>query len=183
MTSKLQRVLHIVELCDVGICEFAPDGELLQANEAFFKLTGYPRDTDAPAFAWLDNVYEPDRAAYLERWDGLVAGTATSLDIRVMPKKPVELGTDHSNTTDENFTWLAAAVSPVVDPKTGEVTNVSLCLTDITASKRSQYDAIQRADALERARTSEQRLMRFADLASCPVFIYGADHKVCSCAT
>ena len=73
--------------------------------------------------------------------------------------------------------WVLAACVPTRD-EYGEVTSVSGCLTDIAAQKRSEQDALRRAEALERARASEQRFSRFAEFANVAIWIMDTNQQV-----
>ena len=73
--------------------------------------------------------------------------------------------------------WASIFVVPIVD-KTGVVTCVSGCVTDITDQKRRQQDAINRAETLEKLRASEKRFHKFAQHALCPIYIYDTNRQV-----
>lgn len=171
MSSKLDRLLKIMEMSDVGIFEISPDGVLVQANEAFFKLSGHPRGTNVPAFSWLEHVHNDDKASARSLWDTVANGSSVTSELRFMSAPPDANG-------QAGLRWTSAAVVPVLDDETGKVISISGCLTDISAQKRSQEDAIKRAEALELARVQEQRFRNFATVASCPVMIYNADRQV-----
>ena len=177
-SSKLQRILHIVEKLDVGIYEFDPTGKLLQANESYFKLSGHPREGDAPGGSWLDCMYDEDIPQAHRNWATMLAGDAINFEIRFKKRRTPSEDERIDDGSDEPFIWVMAAVTPVIDPVTGQVTSISGCLTDISAAKRSQHDALIRAEALERARASEQRFVRFRELAACAIFIHGPDRVV-----
>lgn len=42
--TKMTSVLAIAETIDVGFFDYLPTGELIQGNNAFYELSGYPRD-------------------------------------------------------------------------------------------------------------------------------------------
>ncbi|GAB7343619.1 hypothetical protein MBLNU457_1616t2 [Dothideomycetes sp. NU457] len=182
-SSKLQRILQIVERLDVGIYEFDTTGKLLQANESYFKLSGHPRGVDAAGGSWLDCMYEEDLPQAHKNWEMLLAGEALNTEIR-FKKRATTPSSEHHNESEEPeepFIWVMAAVTPVIDPVTGQLASISGCLTDISAAKRSQVEILKRTEALERARASEQRFVRFTEFAACPVAIHRPDLTIEFC--
>jgi len=170
-SQKLQRMFKTIEMVDVGIYEYSSDGKLTFGNEAFFRLSGHPRGSDAPPYAFAERLYKDDKENIMGVWDSVITtGVAQTVDMRFI--KPGYTALDAESLGDSITTWLTAAVFPISDPITGVVTSVSGCITDISAVKRSQRDALNKAEALERARKSEERFAQFADLAPCPVYIH-----------
>jgi len=180
-SSKLQRILHIVEKLDVGIYEFDTSGRLLQANESYFKLSGHPRGVNAAGGSWLDCMYEEDLPQAHKNWEMLLAGESINFEIR-FKKRATSPSSEQSHfeseEPEEPFVWVLCACTPVMDPVTGQLASISGCLTNISAAKRSQNDILKRTEALERARASEQRFLRFTEFAACPVCIHKPDLSV-----
>ncbi|GAM86488.1 hypothetical protein ANO11243_045020 [Dothideomycetidae sp. 11243] len=175
MSTKLQRLVKMLEKVDVGLFEFDLDGTLLQANEAFFKLSGHPRG-HAPSYSWRDTIHDEHLAEVEQQWRRAFLGEHVNIEMRY--KRFNETGVDKED--DFDGTWVSATVVPIMD-KTGAVTCVSGCVTDITDQKIRQRDAIKRAEALEKLRRSEMRFHRFAEHALLPIYIYDVDGKLQFC--
>ena len=120
-SSKLQRILHIVEKLDVGIYEFDANGKLLQANESYFKLSGHNRGSEAPEGSWLDCMYEEDLPQAHKNWETLLAGEAINFEIRFKKQRDLAQNDCIDDGFEEPFLWVMAAVTPVIDPVTGVV--------------------------------------------------------------
>ena len=59
---------------------------------------------------------------------------------------------------------------PILD-EYGEVDTIFGCITDIDAQKGAENESLKRAEALERARASEHRFVRFTESAALPIYI------------
>lgn len=175
VTEKLASTLAMMEMVDVGMFEYNMDGKLVQANKAFYKLSGHPRDATAREYAWTDCIFDEDSEALFAHWNLLLQGTATNFEMRW--KRPAI--SMHDGLEDLEGQWVLAACVPTRNVE-GHVMTVSGCITDIAAQKRSQKDALERAEALERAQASENRFSRFAELANVAIYIFGLDQKVSS---
>lgn len=64
-----------------------------------------------------------------------------------------------------DYLWVMAACTPIKN-KDGVVKSIASCVTDISAQKESTRVALLRVQALERARASEKRLLRYAQVSS-----------------
>jgi len=65
--------------------------------------------------------------------------------------------------------------------KDGEVISITGLMYDISAAKRSTRDALKRAEALEKAKASEERLRLFAQFAPMGIYTYGANREFLYC--
>lgn len=167
ISARLQRMLRIMELSEIAVYDFDPSGKLIQANAAYFSMTGHPQDSWGD-MSFVDCIYPEDLPMVMEHWNALCRGTPVTFELRWKPKM------DFSSTPPSMLApkWAFAAAVPDVD-ENGDVKTISGCMTDIDAQKRRQEDAIKRAEALERARASEQRFEKFAEFA--PVSMYTTD--------
>jgi PAS domain S-box-containing protein len=149
-TGRLSNLLKMMEMSDVGMFEYTKEGSLVYGNEAFHRLTGFPKDV-YEEMAWANWVFEEDQAWLIDYWTQLTEGRSCTFDMRWIGPSPEENPEGH---------WVSAACVPTTDD-TGNVTTVSGCITDISAQKRSHLDAVRRAEALERAQVSERRFSNF----------------------
>ncbi|KAK5119308.1 hypothetical protein LTR85_007664 [Meristemomyces frigidus] len=176
VTEKLASTLTMMEMVDVGIFDYNTEGVLLHANESFYKLSGHPKGPAAKSYSWADCVFPEDKDLTFSHWTLLSQGTATTFEMRW--KRPAESTFDGAEDTEGQ--WVLAACVPTKN-ESGEVISVSGCITDIAAQKRSQSDALKRAEALERAQASEKRFSRFAEAAPIGIYIVDLEGKMQYC--
>lgn len=134
-------------------------------QDAYYNLSGIPKDVDPALKSVTHHTHEEDVSLIREQWGKLLAGNSTNFEMR-FKQLPQTSVADHER-------WVLAACMPVLDAQ-GKVTTVYGCLTDIAAQKRSQIEQQRRAEALERARASELRFVRFTEDAAVPIYI--CDH-------
>lgn len=171
--ERLDRLLQMVAMIDVGIFEYDPNGKLLQANEAFHKLSGHPKDSTKDEMTWTDCIFDEDNEWLSGQFSRIASGESITFEMRW--KRPI---TDQPRSImDYASQWVLAACVPIKDEQ-GQVTSVSGCITDIAAQKRSQQDAIRRAEALESAEDGEKRFTRFAENANVPIWIIDSNSNV-----
>ncbi|OQN96017.1 hypothetical protein B0A48_18008 [Cryoendolithus antarcticus] len=169
-----------MEIVDVGFFEYNTDGELLYGNEAFHKLSGHPK-VGIVGYTWLDCVYEEDKEDLLQRWIALSNGKPSTFEMRWKgPADALSASKTSAPADDADAQWVLAACLPILG-RDGETLRVSGCLTDIAAQKRSESDALKRAEALERAHISERRFTRLADNANVGIFIANLEKKIVYC--
>lgn len=173
MNKEIDRMLRMLDMVDVGIFEYNPQGKLVQANDAFYNLTGHPRETSRQETSWADCIFDEDRDWLFGQWALMASGTALTFEMKW--KRPATFMAD--GLEDVKGQWVLAACVPILDEE-GTVTSVSGCLTDIQAQKQSEVDAIKRAEALERATASEQRFFKFAKSANVAIWILDLNRKV-----
>lgn len=124
----------------------------------------------------MNFVHEEDISLCMGYWKKLEQGTPVTFEFRW--RKPEGKGPDREPKM--GVLWVLAACVPVI-AKDGTLMGISGCTTDISAQKRSEQDAIQRAEALERATASEQRFAKFAEHALVAIFITDPEYKIQYC--
>ncbi|THX48521.1 hypothetical protein D6D06_09049 [Aureobasidium pullulans] len=148
--GKYNSVLTMAETIDVGFFDYLPTGELMKGNDAFYELSGYPRD---PALnkqhTFLDYCMEEDAELVMEKWNWLLTGHDVTFEMRWKNDTPTGQ-------------WIQAACTPVFDDA-GNIVSISGCTTDISAQKLVQENALKRAEALDEVRLSQARLLQFMD--------------------
>nr|OQO24752.1 hypothetical protein B0A51_14033 [Rachicladosporium sp. CCFEE 5018] len=174
-TTRLASMHATMEMIDVGFFEYALDGNLNYANEAFYKLSGHPR-ADSSGFSWLDCVFEEERSGLMEHWVSISEGRSSTFEMRW--KRPAATMLDGQEDTQGQ--WVLAACLPVKD-RDGQVVGVSGCITDIAATKHNESEAVRRAEILERAQISERRFTKFADEANVGIYIVDTNMQITYC--
>lgn len=121
----------------------------------------------------MNCVFEEDVELLQTHWESLRAGRSATFEMRWKP-----VGEDGKPIDDApNGTWVLATCIPVL-AYDGSVASISGCTTDIHAQKKSVQDALDRADALERAVVSEKRFASFARLAPVAIYILNSKEEV-----
>ncbi|TIA07743.1 hypothetical protein D6C80_09612 [Aureobasidium pullulans] len=158
ISLQYNHLVKVMELSDVGIFSCDKSGNLLQANESWYRLSSFSRQAEpVPAFAWLESVYDDDKALVMSNWNSMLQGKPVTYQMRWKhPERP-------------EGRWILAVCLPVMDDQ-GKIISISGCTTDIDAQKRVENDALQALQALERASASEQRFQHFSK--SSPVAVH-----------
>ncbi|KAH0044499.1 putative histidine kinase HHK19p, partial [Aureobasidium melanogenum] len=159
--SRMKSVLAIADTIDVGFFDYLPTGELIEGNNAFYELSGYPKDPELnKQFTFLDYCMPEDAEMVMGKWNWLMTGKPTTFDMRWKNGTPTGQ-------------WVQAACTPVFDDA-GNIISVSGCTTNISAQKLAQENAFKRAEALEQVRLSQARLLQFTDNAPIGIVIRGS---------
>jgi PAS domain S-box-containing protein len=153
LTRSQENIIdHILTLSSIGFFEYKSTGEMVRANECYYRLSGYPRDCPADSkHKFLDTIYPADVELVRAAWKSMINGNWQKFELRY--RNGIEQGQ-----------WALVACQPVKDAN-GNVTSVIGAVTDISTQKRSEKIALDRAEALEQARVSEERFKRCMDLA------------------
>lgn len=181
--DKTMRLLKMMEQVDVGIFECSPSGTLLQANDAWYELSGHPRPAEMHTdFSFMDCVYPPDRELVANTWTRIAQGNAVRFEMR-WKSKPSAPGQE----PPVDGQWVLSSCFPVMD-ENGKLIAISGCTTNIGPQKNVVADALRRAEALERARASEreanraneryQRMTQLIDEISVGVFEYDMEGRL-----
>lgn len=75
ISLQYNHLVKVMELSDVGIFSCDKSGNLLQANESWYRLSSFSRQAEpVPAFAWLESVYDDDKALVMSNWNSMLQG-------------------------------------------------------------------------------------------------------------
>ncbi|KAK7207976.1 hypothetical protein BZA70DRAFT_234017 [Myxozyma melibiosi] len=148
-TKQLQisegRFSRMAKILPAGLFLASPEGEVMYANDAWYKLSSYPKDGN-PSF-WIKAVHPGDRALVRESWRRVMLGKSERIEFR-WAHRPGEVSKVER--------WCASAVSAEFDSETGKLSTLTGVWTDITERKQSEALQRQRADdAVERKRQQE----------------------------
>lgn len=125
----------------------------MRANECYYRLSGYPRNCPADfKHKFLDLIHPEDREKVQKAWHTMINGHWQKFELR------------YRNGTEQGQ-WALVACQPVKDAG-GNVTSVIGAVTDISTQKRSEKIALDRAEALEQARVSEERFKRCMEVGT-----------------
>ncbi|KAG9836722.1 putative histidine kinase HHK19p, partial [Aureobasidium melanogenum] len=151
-TTLADKVLTVIDEVDIGFFEYKSTGELVRANECYYRLSGYPRDCPSHVqHKFLDLIYPADVDRVSQAWHSMINGEWQKFELR------------YRNGTEQGQ-WALVACQPVKD-NDGNVTSIIGAVTDISDQKKSEKIALDRAEALEQARVSEERFKRCMEVA------------------
>ncbi|KAF7536132.1 hypothetical protein G7054_g4757 [Neopestalotiopsis clavispora] len=174
---RLASLYKMMEMSDVGTFEYSPQGQLLNANESWYRLSLHPEGGAPPDFSFMDLVYPADSALVLAQWNKLAQGIPVTFEMRWKGKNYRDSAGDDEI---DQFQWILSACVPIQDDH-GNLLSIAGNTIDINAQKMVQEEALQRAEALERARASERKFARFALLAPIAIYICDAQGRMTYC--
>jgi PAS domain S-box-containing protein len=167
VTAQFKRTLKVVDMAGVGIFEYDLEGRLIYANEAYKAMSGIPSEAMyVDKLVFLDLTYPEDAEAIMAKFHTCSSGTPCTLEVRF-------------KTDDDQGLWILAALIPVFE--NGVVTSVSGCTTIIHDTKMRETETVQRLQALERAKSWEQRFANFAEIAPLAIYFGSPDHRLTYC--
>jgi PAS domain-containing protein len=80
VSLQYRRLVKVMELSDVGVFECDREGNLLQANESWHRLSSFPRQQmPAPAFSWLEFVHDDDKSMVMSNWSKMLHGESVTV--------------------------------------------------------------------------------------------------------
>jgi PAS domain S-box-containing protein len=175
---RLAGLYQMMEMSDVGTFEYSPEGILLRANESWYRLSQHPKQKIAHSnFSFMDLVYPPDAPMVLSQWNKLAQGSSVTFEMRW---KGRNYGRGTNDGSSDDCQWILSTCVPIMD-KDGDLVSIAGNTIDINAQKRVQEEALQRAEALERARRSERKFARFALLAPIAIVILDTQRRMTYC--
>lgn len=130
-------------------------------------------------FLFSDYVYPEDLDMVMRMWETLAAGHAVSFDMR-WKRDPATDTRSISEGDKRDYLWILSACVPIKN-KFGDVIRIAGCNTDVSAQKESTRVAQLKADALERARASEERLANYTQISPVAVCHLNAALEVSFC--
>lgn len=175
--ESIQMFEAVAEFVPVGMCFGDPEGNITFANDAWYKITGYPGTGPVKSSGFLACIVEEDRQMLVSQYDRLKSVNNVEFEFRVKQQANLEApltrtspsfekaGLDLSSVEGlkERHVLAAARAERAVD---GSILRVLTCLTDVTAHKRAAEEAVRRAQQAE-------NLKRMAEFAT--VGLYDMD--------
>lgn len=124
--------------------------------------SSHPKDLPAHVqFSFMDLVYPEDQTLVMSMWNRLSLGQPVTFEMRWKPRPG----------SNDSAQWVLSACVPVFDDEQNLITIAGNTI-DINAQKKSQEAAQARVEALERARLSELKFARFAQLSPTAIYIF-----------
>lgn len=153
------RFRNMADLAPVAMFHFDALGNVLYANDNWFKLTQHPRDAFYP-LSWYNVIEEDDHALMDREWAKLATGEPVSFELRL--KKPFIAPEIVNGERVEGQTWIIAAAY-TTKREDGSVKEILGCLTDISRQKWAEgFQERRMREAMEMKRQQEN----FIDMTS-----------------
>ncbi|EUC42938.1 hypothetical protein COCMIDRAFT_28511 [Bipolaris oryzae ATCC 44560] len=161
LNARWESIQTMMEMSDVGVFEYNSSGQLMHANEAWYRLSSHPGILEHSDFSFMDLVYPEDQALVMSMWNRLALGKAVTFEMRWKPRP---------GSTD-TAQWVLSACVPVLDEE-GKLISIAGNTIDINAQKKSQEAAQAQVEAFEQARMAEMKFARFAQVSPVAIYIY-----------
>ena len=172
--TALEGLHRSVDMLDVGFFEYDLTGVLIYANKSWYALSGHPMTPQAHTEMRFMDLCHPDDADTVSKaWTQLVEGKPTTFEMRWR-----HMGSPTAMALGGQ--WVLSACLPLYD-ENGKLRSISGCTTNINTQKLNEQIAHARAEALERARTFEERFVRFATVAPIVIFTLDANKRMTYC--
>ncbi|KAL5375637.1 hypothetical protein PMIN06_010523 [Paraphaeosphaeria minitans] len=153
VVARWESMQTMMEMTDVGVFEYLPNGKLIHANDAWYRLSNHPRDLpDHVEFSFMDLAHPDDQAAIMSAWNTLVQGICVTFEMRWKAKPG----------SGDDAQWVLSACVPVFDEDQNLV-SIAGNTIDINGQKKLQELQRRQIDeALEAKRQQEN----FIDMTS-----------------
>lgn len=177
LNARWEGIQTIMEMSDIGVFEYNTRGELMHANDAWYRLryvrlkrpgvtltlsSLYPRDVvDHAQFSFINLIYPDDQELVMSMWNTLSQGSAVSFEMRWKTQ----------NEPNDTGKWTLTSCVPIFDDAKVLI-SIAGNMIDIDAQKKSQEATHARLEALEQARMSELKFARFAQLSPTAIYIF-----------
>ncbi|KAL2015411.1 hypothetical protein VTK56DRAFT_5522 [Thermocarpiscus australiensis] len=174
----------IAQFVPVGMCFGDPQGNITFANDAWYKITGYPGTGLIENQGFLSCVKEEDRPIIVRAWEELEAVPSVEFEFRIMRQansndspplsrnspsfEKAGLDLVSIENLKERHVLATARAERAAD---GSVIRVLTCLTDVTAHKRAAEEAVRRAQQAE-------NLKRMAEFATVGMYDMDLDGRL-----
>lgn len=142
------KLRHLIDHASVGMCHISLDGQMLWANDHYYRLAGRTPEEHAEGHVFSTIPFEEDKMKAMEAWDELLTGT---------PHVSIEVRSQRTYTPpsgEKEPAQIQVLAFPY--PETGNVKSIMACTTDISRLKWAQdYHARSAAEAREAKRQQE----------------------------
>lgn len=144
------KLRHLIDHASVGMCHVSTDGEMLWANEHYYRLSGRSAEDHVARYSFFNAYLDDDRPKVVEVWESLLAGVDhVTAEVRLKRMYEAPVG-------EPEPAQIQILAFPYRDPETGQVKSIMACTTDISKLKWAQtFQARLAAEAKEAKRQQE----------------------------
>ncbi|KAM7209660.1 putative histidine kinase [Naviculisporaceae sp. PSN 640] len=171
-TESIQMFEAVAEFVPVGMCFGDVQGNITFANDAWYKITGYPGTVPVESQGFLSCVSEEDRPAITDAYEKLKTANNVEFEFRVKRQSNFSI-TPPLTRNSPSFEKAGLDFAPMDEMKNhhivatakaerasdGTILRILTCLTDVTAHKQAAEEAVRRAQQAE-------NLKRMAEFAT-----------------
>jgi PAS domain S-box-containing protein len=182
-TESMQKFEAVAEFVPVGLCLGDEAGNITYANDAWYKITGYPGTAPISNQGFLSCVKKEDRSVVIAGYDKLKTVRNVEFEFRVR-RQPNAANTDLAASltrTSPSFEKAGLDLVSLEDLKErhvlamaraeyspdGSVLRVLTCLTDVSAMRATAEEATRRAQQAENLK----RMAEFATVGETPALL------------
>ncbi|KAH6628399.1 hypothetical protein F5144DRAFT_307280 [Chaetomium tenue] len=183
--ESLQMFEAVAEFVPVGMSFGDPEGNITYANDAWYKITGYPGTGPVANQGFLDCVKEQDHHIIIAGYGKLKTVRNVEFEFRVRRRGEEADLSPPLTRTSPNFEEEEIDLASLVDVKEryvlasaraeyatdGSLMRVLTCLTDVTPQKRVAGEALRRAQQAE-------NLKRMAEFATVGLYDMDLDGRL-----
>ncbi|KAM7191008.1 putative histidine kinase [Rhypophila sp. PSN 637] len=162
----------VAEFVPVGMCIGDIHGNITFANDAWYKITGYPGTGPVQNEGFMSCVREEDRPILAAAYEKAKTGNNVEFEFRVKRQSNVNI-TPPLTRSSPSFEKAGLDFVPIEEMKErhivatakaeraldGSIKRILTCLTDVTAHKQAAEEAVRRAQQAE-------NLKRMAEFAT-----------------
>lgn len=173
---SLQNFQAVCEFIPVGMSFTDNHGNVTFANDAWYRITGYPRGPIAPG-ALLQCVFPEDKAKIERAYEELNHMDVVTVEFRI-PKDDNSINGDARRSAsltglDDRVQRHVLASTKAERSEDGSVVRTLTCLTDVTEQKDTAEEAMRRAQ-------EAQNLKRLAEFATVGMYDISLDGRLLS---
>lgn len=181
--ESIQRFEAVTEFVPVGMCFGDVEGNITFANDAWYKITGFPGTSPISNQGFLSCVKEEDRQVIVAQYEKLKTTRNVEFEFRVkLQANEDDLPPPTRNSPRYEKTGLDLSLDDLKERHVlatakaeraadGSILHVLTCLTDVTAHKQTAEEAVRRAQQAE-------NLKRMAELATVGMYDMGIDGRL-----
>lgn len=175
---SVQTLKAVAEFIPAGMCFVDPDGNVGFANDAWHRITGYPKGTISHG-ALLESVMEEDKPKLIQAYKEVERKDVVTCVYRILRNgdSPSLEGMKSPSTTlarldGKVIRHILASIKAERAPD-GSVVRTLTCLTDVTVEKEATEEALRRAQEAE-------NLKRLAEFATVGMYDMRMDGRLLS---
>lgn len=175
--KSVQTLKSVAEFIPAGMCFVDSDGNVAFANDAWHRITGYPKGTINHG-ALLESVMEDDKPRVIQAYKEVETSDVVTCTYRILRNEcsPSSEGISASPTMarldGKVVRHILASIKAERAPD-GSVVRTLTCLTDVTVEKEATEEALRRAQEAE-------NLKRLAEFATVGMYDMRMDGRLLS---
>ncbi|KAF4968578.1 hypothetical protein FSARC_4051 [Fusarium sarcochroum] len=175
---SIQTFTAVADFIPVGMCFVDVEGNITFANDAWHRITGYPKGTIAQG-ALLESVLEEDKQKVIRAYKDVQKLDTVTFEYRIARgenatgPQSFKSSAGPLSRIDERVSRHILASTKAERAPDGSVIRILTCLTDVTVQKDTAEEAVRRAQEAE-------NLKRLAEFATVGMYDVSMDGRLLS---